>query len=364
MAWLKRRDNGFYYIYWYEGQTGNGKPKKCMKSLKTKNRKRAELVYKTYDEKIYFRKQGLLTMNKIEIEAFKPRLESYLSTHFDNLHTRRKYAGHYKLFANFMGKRYSYIKYLHEIKDTYFVEFKIYEQERGLSPHSINGEVRSLHKVFKIAKELNHINENPADNISMIRVKKPQIEVYSQDEMRLMFSYSKQDPMLEAMLLLLLQTGARKEEVCNFKWTDFNQNNNTLKVSRKNDWRPKRDKERILRLSDRLTAMLIKVRRGSDYIFTQAAGRNKGKKFSSSQLYRYVIYGFLKKLAIKGHLHKFRDTYASYSLACGVDIAKVQHRLGHESLKETDRYAMAINEPIGEEIKKVFIGGSGELQNG
>jgi len=335
-----------------------------MKSLKTKNRKRAELVYKIYDEKIYFRKQGLLTMDKIEIGAFLPRLESYLNTHFDNQHTRRKYAGHYKLFADFMAKKYSYVRYLHEIKDTYFVEFKIYGQERGLSSHSINGQVRSLHKVFKIAKELNHINENPADNMSMIRVKKPQIEVYSQDEMRLMFRYSKQDPMLEAMLLLLLQTGARKEEVCNFKWTDFNQDNSTLKVSRKDDWRPKRDKERILRLSKRLASMLCRLRLDSAYIFAQATGRNKGKKFSGSQLFRYIIYGFLKKLAIKGHLHKFRDTYASYSLACGVDIAKVQHRLGHESLKETDRYAMAINEPIADDIKKVFIGGKGELRDG
>ena len=362
MAWLRRRDNGYYYIYWYEGQTGEGEPKKCMKSLKTKNKRRAELVYRTFEEKVYFRKQGLLTMDKIEIQAFTPRLESYLNTHFDNQHTRRKYLGHYRLFAGFMSKEYSYIKYLHEIKDTYFVEFKMYEQERGLSPHSINGEVRSLHKIFKIAKELNHINENPADGLSIIKAKKPPVEVYSQDEIRLMFKYSKEDSVLDTMILLLLQTGARKEEVSNFKWTDLNQPNKTLKVSRKDDWRPKRDKERILRLSDRLVKMINKLKKNDDYIFSQTTGRSKGKKFSGSQLYRYVIRDFLKKLAIKGHLHKFRDTYASYSLACGVDIAKVQHRLGHESLKETDRYAMAINETIGEDIKKVFIGDKGELQ--
>ncbi|MCQ9206838.1 MAG: site-specific integrase [Omnitrophica bacterium] len=364
MAWLRRRDNGFYYIYWYEGQTGDGDPKKCMKSLKTKNKRRAEIVYKTFEEKVYFRKQGLLAMDKIEIQAFTPRLESYLNTHFDNLHTKRKYLGHYRLFAGFMAKRYSYVRCLHEIKDAYFVEFKIYEQERGLSPHSINGEVRSLHKIFKIAKELNHINENPANGLSIIKAKKPAVEVYGQDEIRLMFKYSKEDPILDTMILLLLQTGARKEEISNFKWSDLNRDNNTLKVSRKDDWRPKRDKERILRLSDRLTSALSKLKRGSDYIFTQVAGRSKSKKFSGSQLYRYVIRDFLRKLAIKGHLHKFRDTYASYSLACGVDIAKVQHRLGHESLKETDRYAMAINETIEEDIKRVFIGNRGELRDG
>ena len=363
MAWLRRRDNGYYYIYWYEGQTGDGEPKKCMKSLKTKNKRRAEIVYKTFEEKVYFRKQGLLAMDKIETQAFTLRLESYLNTHFDNQHTRRKYLGHYRLFADFMAKRYGYIRCLHEIKDAYFVEFKIYEQERGLSPHSINGEVRSLHKIFKIAKELNHINENPTDGLSVIKAKKSVVNVYGQDEIRLMFKYSKEDPMLDAIILLLLQTGARKEEISNFKWSDLNRENNTLKVSRKDNWRPKRDKERILRLSYRLTSMLNKIRSNSDYIFTQTTGRNKGKKFSGSQLYRYIICDFLKKLAIKGHLHKFRDTYASYSLACGVDVAKVQHRLGHESLKETDRYAMVINEAIGEDIKKVFVGDRGELRD-
>lgn len=56
-----------------------------------------------------------------------------------------------------------------------------------------------------------------------------------------------------------------------------------------------------------------------------------------------------------------RDTYSSYSIACGVDVAKVQDRLGHESLKETDRYAKAINEPIADDIRKVFIGDKEEL---
>ncbi|MEA3328940.1 MAG: site-specific integrase, partial [Candidatus Omnitrophota bacterium] len=103
-----------------------------------------------------------------------------------------------------------------------------------------------------------------------------------------------------------------------------------------------------------------KLKGNSEYIFTQP----NDKKFSGTQIFRFVITNFLKELAVKGHLHKFRDTYASYSIACGVDIAKVQSRLGHESLRETDRYAMAINEPIASDIKSVFVGNGGELQNG
>ena len=364
MAWLKQRDNGFYYLFWYEGKTYDGKPKKRMQSLKTKRSKRARLAFQLLEEKLYFKKRGLLTLDKIEIQSFIPRLESYLNTYFENLHTRRKYLGHYKLFANFMHKKHKVIRNLDEIKDFYFSEFIIYEQERRQSPHSINGEIRSLHKVFKIAKELNHVNDNPADGLSIIKTKKPPVEIYSQGEIELMCKYSKDNPILEVMTLLLLQTGARKEEVSNFTWTDFNKDNNTLKVSIKDNWTPKFGKERILRLSDRLTSMIAKIPHDSAYIFTQVSGRSMGKKFSGSQLYRFMIYEFVEKIGIKGHIHNFRDTYASYSLACGVDMAKVKDRLGHESLKETDRYSKVLNETIKDEIKKVFIGDKGELQNG
>jgi integrase len=37
-------------------------------------------------------------------------------------------------------------------------------------------------------------------------------------------------------------------------------------------------------------------------------------------------------------LHKFRDTFATWSLRRGVDIRTVQHWLGHASIEMTQRY--------------------------
>jgi site-specific recombinase XerD len=37
-------------------------------------------------------------------------------------------------------------------------------------------------------------------------------------------------------------------------------------------------------------------------------------------------------------LHKFRDTFATWSLRCGVDIRTVQHWLGHADMSMTQRY--------------------------
>ena len=361
MAWLDKRNNGYYYIYWYEGQTPCGKPAKHMKSLKTKNAARARIVYKLFEEKIYFKKQGFTTLDKMEIDVFMPRLASYLRANFENVLTRNKYFGNYKEFANFMNEKYRYIRHLQEVKDTHIAAFKEYERAKNKSPHTINGELTSLGKVFKIAKELNHINENPVKGVSRIKAAKPAIELYTQDEIRLMLKYSKENPMLEVLILLLLQAAPRRQEIVNFKWSDFYKENMTLKVSRKEGWNPKKDKERILKLSNRLTEMLNNLERKSDYIFTQQEGRNKGNKFSNSGIYRYIVPRFLKRLAIEGDMHKFRDTYASYSIACGVDVAKVQWRLAHESLKETDKYAMAINEPIEDDIKVIFVGEKREL---
>ena len=364
MAWLKQRDNGYYYIYWYEGRTSQGKPKKCMKTLKTRNAKRARLVFKVWEEKVYFRKQGLMTLDEIELQEFIPRLESYLDTNFENKHTCRKYFGNYKGFAGYMREKHRYIRYLHEVKDVHISGFKEYENAKNKSPHTINGEITSLRKVFKIAGELNHTSENPVSGVSKIKAQAPAIDLYTQDEIRIMLKYSKKDTILETLILLLLQTGIRKEEIVHFKWNDFNKDNRTLRVSKKDGWTPKRGKERMLVLSCRLAEMIDNLERKDGYIFTQTEGRNKDKKFSGSQIYRYIKEGFLDLLSIPGYLHKFRDTYASYSIACGVDVAKVQWRLGHSSLKETDKYAMAINEVITEDIKTIFIGDNDELRNG
>ena len=168
-----------------------------------------------------------------------------------------------------------------------------------------------------------------------------------QDEIRIMLKYAKENPMREAIVLLLLQTGTRAEEPANFIWKDFYKDNRTLSVSIKSDWNPKFCKERTLHLSNKLTGMIDGLPRKGDYIFIQTDSRSSGKKFSQSQMWRFIIDDFVKKLGIDGNFIKFRDTYASYSLACGVDMAKVQYRMGHKSLTETDKYSNAIHEPIG-----------------
>lgn len=364
MAWYQRRDNGYYYIYWYEGKTGDGRPKKRMKSLRAKNAARARAAFKLLEEQIYFRKQGFITLEKIEIEKFAPRLESYLFTNYENVGTRKDYLGSFRRFAASMNEKYKYISQLHEVKDVHISEFKEYVREKGKSLHTINSELTAVKKVFKIAKELNHTNANPAVGVSRITVSNPPIELYSQDEIRMMLRFSKDNPMLETIVLLLLQAAPRRQEIIHFIWKDFNTEEATLKVSRKDNWRPKKNKERILKLSHRLRDMIEGLERRNEYIFTQTEGRNNGKKFSTGEIYRYLIKRFVSKLGIKGDIHKFRDTYASYSIASGVDVAKVQWRLGHSSLNETNKYAMAINEPIADDIKKLFLGEQGELQNG
>ncbi len=168
--------------------------------------------------------------------------------------------------------------------------------------------------------------------------------------------------MLETLILLLLQAAPRRDENLHFMWKDLNRDTLTLKVSKKPNWSPKHGKERFLKLSYKLANLINTLPRKGDYIFTQVKGRREGHPFSTSQLERFVVDGFIKKLGIKGYLHKFRDNYASYSLACGVDTPKVQSRMGHKSLKETDKYVTAINEKIDTDVRLLFEGERGELK--
>ena len=379
MAWIERRHKIFkdktgkrvkkrlgYYFCWYEGKTKSGNVRRCTKSLRTKSFQRANFLSKGLINDIDGRRLGITSISKIGIQDYIPRLESYLRTKYPNKHTQRKYLPNFKMFANFMVKKKKHVRYLHEVDTPHINAFIEHEQQvEGKAIPTINGEIRSLHKMFSIAHtQHGHLNKNPVSGVSIITVPELPPALFTQDEIRLMLKFSKkEDPMLQTLVLLMLQAAPRREEVTHFYWKDFNKENLTLRVSKKDGWSPKHGRERTLKLSYELGDLIDRLPRKNDYIFTQIEGRRKGHPFSNSQIERFIIESFVKKLGIdEAWLHKFRETYASYSLACGVDMPKVQHRIGHKSLKETDKYSNAIHVPIGDDIRRLFVGDKEELK--
>jgi integrase len=136
-----------------------------------------------------------------------------------------------------------------------------------------------------------------------------------------------------------LCTGMREQEVMYAYWTDVNLKASTVRVTHKPDrgWTPKAYKEREIPIPEKLVRQLQARKakaNGSPLLFPTTGCRPK--------------LDFLDCLKACGEraqlkpndfwLHKFRATFATWSLWAGVDLRTVQQWLGHSDLESTMRY--------------------------
>ena len=134
----------------------------------------------------------------------------------------------------------------------------------------------------------------------------------------------------------------RKEELIYAKWENFNEERRTL-------WLPetKEKKPKSIFLSERTFRAIKSLPNKGISIFLNSKNKVWVKINRDIRI-------FCGQLGIKGYTHKFRHTYASYSLACGMPVQTLKSRLGHGSLATTDNYSQVINFRLPPEIKKLF----------
>lgn len=163
-------------------------------------------------------------------------------------------------------------------------------------------------------------------------------EVYEREELDKLFGVCDDNERL--WFEFFLQTGFREQEAMYACWSDVNFTAKTIRVSHKPQyrWTPKAYKEREVPLSDKLAAALT-------------AHRKKASKtcpliFSTGNCKPKL--DFLKNLKAAAEragldkddfwLHRFRATFATWSLWANVDLRTVQLWLGHSDIKSTMRY--------------------------
>jgi len=135
---------------------------------------------------------------------------------------------------------------------------------------------------------------------------------------------------------MLLLTGARKREVLDAQWCDFDMLNNlwTIPIT-------KSGKKRILPITPPLKELIESIPKQSKYLFPSP----KTKKPYIS------IFNSWNRARVKAGLpevriHDLRHTYASQLVNSKCSLHEVQKLLGHSSAKMTQRYAHLSNEAL------------------
>jgi integrase/recombinase XerD len=180
-------------------------------------------------------------------------------------------------------------------------------------------------------------------------------EIYEQEELDKLFA--KCDPVERLWYEFFLMTGMREQEVMYTYWSDVNFAASTVRVSHKPDrgWTPKAYKEREIPIPSKLVKSLKAWKAKSDKtcaLLFPTAGCNPKLDFLDS----------LKAVAERAKLnkenfwlHKFRATFATWSLWSGVDLRTVQQWLGHSDMESTMRYLKpSRSQHVRDKVNEIF----------
>lgn len=211
--------------------------------------------------------------------------------------------------------------------------FKTFLKGKGLSQRTIYNQYRLLISFlrFQGIEKLMRRGDAPV-------YVEEDVETYEQEDLDKFFAACTPDEWL--MFQFFLCTGMREQEVMHTFIKDINFEESTVRVSAKPTfgWSPKKYKGREIPLPTRLLEPLreyVSRRKDDCPLLFPTSGCRPQDHFLE----------ICKAIAVRAKLdkenfwlHKFRATFATTYLQNGIDLATVQHWMGHTDLASTMRY--------------------------
>ena len=180
-------------------------------------------------------------------------------------------------------------------------------------------------------------------------------EVYEREELEKLFAACNAEERLWYEFFLM--TGMREQEVRHCSWTDLNLLRNTVTVRYKPEYgfSPKNYREREIPIPGKLVRRLRAWRAEADkkcgLVFPTAGCRPKLDFLDCLK----VVAKRAKLDPDHFWLHKFRATFATWSLWAGVDLRTVQQWLGHSDMESTMRYLKpSHSQQVREKVNEIF----------
>jgi integrase/recombinase XerD len=137
----------------------------------------------------------------------------------------------------------------------------------------------------------------------------------------------------EKLLIGLLVTGIRVSELVNIKVSDVNLDERSIRVMGKGY------KERVVFFADWLVPLLKRYLRQnkSEWLFPSEMDPDQHVHYVTVER---TLQRIVRRSGISKHVtpHTLRHTFATLSLASGLDIREIQELLGHTSLSSTQIY--------------------------
>jgi integrase/recombinase XerD len=241
--------------------------------------------------------------------------------------------------------------YLSDIERRDMLKFVAFlREEKSQSPRSVYNKFENVMTFLKAQGIRGLVGKN-----DWPRFVEEEPEVYEKEELEKLFKACDAEERLWYEFFLM--TGMREQEVMHCSWEDIYLSRCTVTVRYKPEYgfSPKSYREREVpipaKLVKNLKAAKAKADKSCGLIFPTAGCRPK-----------LDFLDCLKACAERAKLdkenfwlHKFRATFATWSLWAGVDLRTVQQWLGHSDMESTMRYLKPSgSQQVREKVNEIF----------
>jgi len=232
-------------------------------------------------------------------------------------------------------------KYLDEVTKSDVISFQQGMRTKRYAEGTCNRCLILLRYMFNLALrwETPGVTKNPTKDVPLFEDPNKKERYLTQEESRLLFEAvrNSDNVMLQYIIPMLLLTGARKREVLDAQWEDFDFLQKLWRIPETKLGRP-----RYVPLSDGVLKLLASMPR-NDCPWAFANPKTK-KPYVSI----FCSWNTARKQAglQDVRIHDLRHSFASFLVNSGRTLYEVQKILGHTQVKTTQRYAHLSQETL------------------
>lgn len=342
---LYKRGNVWWVNFW-EGNYHVQRTTKC------RNKREAETVERAYRTQIAMGEVGIEP--KKAIPLFSAAMKDFLAwskhEHAAHPNTHKRYETSSKALL-----RYFNDKPLDGIKKDDVQNFKVWRikqksprTKRQLKPATVNRELACLKILLNRYVMNDALANNPVSRVKFLNEDNEQMRVLSADEERLYLMACSQP--LQDVATVMVETGARPDEVCKLRLQDVNLAKGYLSIP----YGKTKAARRKIPLTDKAQAVL--ERRCDDaegeYLFAGGRGSNNGDK-PVIKLNRAHNGAVARSKVAWFRLYDLRHTFATRATEAGIDLVTLAALLGHSRVQMVMRYAHPTEEHQFAAIQKM-----------
>ena len=269
-------------------------------------------------------------------------------------HTKRAYRYALSLFATYC------LDHSVELEAVKAADVRRYTEwlhaDRGLSTNSIHNIIIAVKTFLRWCTKEDELfyavpSEKTINRIELPRQDIKVIETFTTEQFnRLLAACSEQrfnglEQRNRAILMLLIDTGIRAEELCKLKVDDIYFNDDDCFVRVNGKGRKQREVGFGVKTRKALRSYILRYRKAPSterYLFISRKGGPLGTMALDE-----ILRSLAETAGITGircSPHTLRHTYAVNALRQGVDLFKLSRLLGHSSVQTTERYLQAFQQ--------------------